>query len=498
MNHDAIPCDLPGPASPRAADVRRAYLRIAQEGLRRMGDRMAHDSAYTSNEHGHFAWDVSLAIRAACLMWHVTGDSAHMEQATTWAQHLADRTDEASGRIDYRGQSGPVWSAGIRYTAGTANVGNWHGLPLRLQAVAERIVVERPSGSTVQVHAIVDREKVWSSPECSVLPEDDTYLPDVLSQRSTVHSVLLDGPAAVDLSGLPAGEYDIEPQRAAHLVHTGMIARSILAVAQMLQGGPASRQNVGPDDLYRLARRALRAHDPDVRAPGGRAWYITPVDFPGRRLGLDLPHNQVVDAATSALILGRHHNDPDLWSLGASITRRFLREMRDYESGALPHPWFYYPVDSPVYEGVLRDEPLRERDVRAVVRGEDSSHATLRVRALAEWRALDSDLVSEETLRAVALSFRRFFMSNTDGNATLRWLSKDMDDAVDRGRADGYAGAWGALAHWDSTLNRRLNSLAYRNPPKSIFGATILSSTEYVALNTKNVTCDVWDQARVD
>ncbi|MFK5690759.1 hypothetical protein ACI3EY_13925, partial [Ornithinimicrobium sp. LYQ92] len=164
MNHDAVPCESPGPASARAADVRQAYLAISQEGLRRMGEKIADDPAYTSNEHGHFAWDISLAIRAACLMWKVTQDPAHMEQATTWARHVADRTDEVAGRTDYRGRSGPVWSAGARYTAGTATVGTLRDLPIRLQAAAERVVIERPSNTTARVHAVVDGERVWSSP----------------------------------------------------------------------------------------------------------------------------------------------------------------------------------------------------------------------------------------------------------------------------------------------------------------------------------------------
>lgn len=489
MDHDSVPFDQPGPASHRIADVRSAYEGLTRHGLHVMGEKVAHDGAYSSNESGHFAWDVSLLIRAACLTWRVTGDPVHLRQATDWAQHIVERTDEALSRVNWRNRVTPAWSTGPRYTAGTAVVGSIGGAPITLQAASERVFIERPSEDTAVVRSIRKDGATWSSPEGSLLPDAPNYLPDLLARRSSIHSVLLRGlPAAIDLRFLSAGEFSIDSQYAAHFVHSGMIARSLIAAAEALEsaGTDSGRSKISAVELYEAARRALLLHDDEIRVRAGQSWYITLQDFPTRRLGLELPHNHVVDAATAFLILGRRLDDKGLRSLGASLTRPFLGELESHQSGNLEQPWYYYPVDSDVFAGVSRDEPMAERVVPAVQRGEDSSHATMRVRALVEWHAINPRLVSAETLSTVALAFRRNFMTAKRGITTLRWLPGAPGDAANGprlGASDTYAGAWGALAPWDSTMKRRINSLAYRHPPVNMFGATVLSAAEILAMN---------------
>src|SRR5690625_471376 len=486
MDHDSVPFDGPRPSSHRIADVNQAYAEITRRGLEIMDEKIEHDPAYSSNESGHFAWDVSLLIRAACLAWRVTGEAVHIHQAARWAKHMADRTDEALNLTNWRGKSMPVWSSGHRYTAGCATLGTIGGVPIDVQGAADSVVFERPDETTAQLHLVRDRETVWSSPKASLLPEDQDYFPDVLARRSSVHAALVRGLwAPMDLTSLPAGRFTLKRQFAAHFVHTGAIARSLIAAAEALDeaGDAASGAAVTSDELFTVAERALLCHDDEIRIRSGQAWYITPEDFPGRRLGLELPHNQVVDAATSFLILGRHRKDKGFRNLGASLTRRFLGEIEAYEVGTLRHPWFYYPVDSDVFFGVTRDGPMAERRIPAVPRGEDSSHATIRVRALVEWKMIDSRLVPDTALSTAALTFRRFFMSKNKGAATLRWLPGDDKTARRRGLADSYSGAWGALAGWDTTIKRRINSMAYRHPPREIFGATVLSATEILAMN---------------
>ncbi len=488
MDHDSITYDLPGPRSHRIADVKEAYAALTRRGLAVMGKAIQTDPDYESNENGHFAWDVSLLIRAACLAWRATSDSIHLEQAVSWAQHLTDRTDEERGHRDWRGRSLPAWSAGSRYTAGTAIIGQIGGAPIRLQAVADKVIIERPSPTTAIVRAIRHGGRTWSSPVASMLPDDANYLPDVLAYRSASFSTLIRGlPAAVDLSALPAGEYTLETQHASHLVHTGLIARALIDAGEALEAAGTSHALPGttPETLFDAAARALLVHDGEIRTRAGQTWYITPEDFPTRRLGLELPHNHVVDAATSFLILGRRRDDKGLRSIGASLTRRFLGEIEAFESGALRHPWFYYPVDSETFFGVSREEPIAERTIPAVPRGEDSSHATMRVRALTEWKALNDKLVPDNALTSTALSFRRYYMSTEKGISTLNWLPGDSDGAPHRGRTDTYAGAWGGLAPWDSSIKRRINSMAYRHPPTTIFGATVLSAAEILAMNSR-------------
>lgn len=486
MDHDAPFSDTPGPKSHRIADVRAACEGFVKDSVAVMREKIEGEAVYGSNESGHLAWDVSLLVRAACLMWRVTHDVSYLHMATGWAVHVVARTDEARSQPDWRGREGPSWSAGARYTAGTAIVGTLHGAPIRLQAAADRIVVERPSARTAVVHTIREGRRVWSSPPASLLPEDANYLPDVLASRSAIFSVQLRGlPGPVDLTFLEPGEHELITQRAAHLVHTGMIARSLVAVADALEssGSIDTISAVSPDELYTAAGRALFVHDRDLRMRTGQPWYVTPPDFPSRRLGLELPHNQVVDCATTLMLLGYRLGDRGLESLGKGLANRFLAEIEDFSSGRIVHPWHYYPPDSDIFLGIAREAPIEERHVAAVQRAEDSSHATLRVRALLEWRAIDPSLVSDSSLRAVALSFRRHYMTSKNGIATLRWLANSERNAPRQGRSDTYPGAWAGLTAWDPTLKRRINSLAYRHPPTQIFGATVLSSVEILAMN---------------
>ena len=487
MDHDSVPYEVADPASHRIADIRKAYREIAREGLAVMNEKITGEPAYNSNENGDLAWDVSYLIRAACLMWRITGESVHLQQAVDWAQHVIERTDEARDLENWRGRRIPAWSAGSRYTAGNAIVGEICGAPIRLQAAADSISIEKPSARTAVVRAVCNGGRAWTSPVTSLLPEDDNYLPDVLARRSASFSVLMRGLAApVDLTGLAAGEFKLQTQHAAHFVHTGLIARSLIAAAEELAAAEPGTvaTDVTPNDLFTAAERALLVHDDEIRTRAGQFWYITLEDFPSRRLGLELPHNQVVDAASSFLILGRRRENKGLRNLGESLVRRFLGEIEAYESGALRHPWFYYPVDSEIFFGVTREEPMAERSIPAVPRGEDSSHATMRVRALTEWKRIDPTIIPDAVLSSAALSFRRHFMTADKGVPTLKWLPGDAKDAPHRGRTDTYTGAWGSLAPWDSTIKRRINSMAYRHPPKAIFGATALSAAEILAMNT--------------
>jgi len=497
MDHDSVPFEISGPRTHRVSDLREAYRRYTERGLVTMAEKIAADRAYASNDAGHFAWDVSYLVRAACIAWRATGDSSHLHWAANWAQHMVERTDEARGVEDWRGRSSPVWSAGSRYTAGTALVGEIGGVPLSLQAMAEGVRIERPSSNTAIIHTHRPDGQGWSSPEASLLPSEKDYLPDVLARRSGMHTVLLRGlPAPVDLTSLPAGEHPLREQVAPHLVHTGLIARSLIEAAATIEDAADDgiSTEVDAEGLYGAALRALLVHDDEIRTRSGQSWYVTPEDFPTRRLGLELPHNQVVDVATSFLLLGRRRGDAGLESLGTSLTRRFLKEIAAHEAGELRHPWFYYPVDADTFSGVSRSVPLAERCVPPVARAEDSSHATMRVRALVEWYAFDQALVSDQALSTTAMTFRRFYMARRNGVATLRWLPGDDSDAPRFGHSDTFSGAWAALAPWDSTIRRRINSMAYRHPPRAVFGATVLSSAEILALNTGTPTCASWGQ----
>lgn len=489
MDYDAVPYDMPGPESHRIADVRSAYEALTARGLHDMGEMIAGTDSYTSNAEGHFAWDISLSIRAACLFWRVTGDSAYLEMAAGWAHHMVDRTDDRLNVENWRGDKVPAWSAGSRYTAGTATVGSIGGAPVSLQAASEQAVIERPSSNSAIIHSIRKDGTTWSSLEGSLSPDSVDYLPDLLARRSSIHSVLLRGlPGPIELSFLRSGEFVMNEQFAPHLVHTGLIARSLIAVAECIDqaGSGSSTSSAEAGELYEAAKRALRVHDDEIRVRDGQPWYTTPADFPGRRLGLDLPHNHVVDVATSFMILGRRLDDESFRSLGISLTRGWLNELDLLKSRAIRHPWYYYPVNSDTFAGTVRDSPIAEREVPGVNRGEDSSHATIRVRALLEWHSLIPRIVTEDTLSTVSLAIRRNYMTTKGGISTLRWLPaapKDAPDAMRLGHTDTYSGAWAALCSWDPPMKRHMNSMAYRHPPKHVFGGTIISAAEIVAMN---------------
>src|SRR5699024_4319172 len=169
--------------------------------------------------------------------------------------------------------------------------------------------------------------------------------------------------------------------------------------------------------------------------------------------------------------------------LGSSLANRFLGEVKQYENGRLRHPWSYYPTGSDSFAGVTRETPITERIVRAIPRGEDSSHATMRARALAEWKAIDETLVPDSAMSAVADAFRRFYFARRDGVANLRWLPADKVDSPRFGYTNTYPGAWGGLAPWSRGIRRLVNSLAYQHPPQAFFGATILSAAGILAMN---------------
>lgn len=491
MDYDSAPHSLPLAASRRVSDVRAAYENLTREGLLSMGNQVSQESTYSSNELGHFAWDISLMIRAACLAWRYSGDLTHLGQAATWSKHIIERTDLARGLTDWRGRSGPVWSAGSRYTAGTVAIGSANNFPITLQATAETVKIERPQPGTVIVHAIRGDGTSWTSPEASLDPTSDDYLPDVLARKSSMYCVLVRGlTTPMDLSFLQAGEYAVSTQHAPHLVHTGMIARAIIDAADALEeaGNPPTLTDVTADDLYFAAREALTYHDDELRVRSGQPWYITPEDFPGRRLAVDLPHNHVADVATAFLLIGRRDSDANIRQLGASLTQPWLQEISRYESGSLPHPWFYYPEGSDAFTGLSRQYPIAERIVQGVPREEDSSHATIRVRALREWHATDPKLVGPQTLRLVGSTLQRNYITKVHSAYSVSWLPRHSDKAAGTsrlGHADSYPGAWANLSLWDSSIRRIVNSLAFRRPPERFFGATVLSAAEITAMNTR-------------
>lgn len=491
MDHDSLPHNLPMAANRRASDIRSAYDNLTREGLRSMGEKLSQEPIYSTNESGHFAWDVSLMIRAACLAWRYSGDLTHLDQAATWSQYIVERTDAARGLTDWRGRSGPVWSAGPRYTAGTVRIGLAAGSPIALQAAAAAVRIERPQPGTAIVHSVRDDGTSWTSPEASLDPISNNYLPDVLARRSSTHSVLVRGLAEpIDLSFLQAGEFTVASQHAPHLVHTGLIARALIDAADALAEAGSSRRlaDVTTDDLYMAAREALAHHNDELRIRRGRTWYITPEDFPGRRLAVELPHNHVADAATCFLLIGRRDADESLRQLGASLTRPWLQEIARYRSGTLPHPWFYYPEGSDAFTGVSRKYPVAEREVPGVPKAEDSSHATMRVRALHDWHTADSALVGPEVLELIAATLQHEFATKHRNAWSLRWLPRSAEKVIEGwrlGHADSYPGAWANLSPWEPSIRNIVNSLAFRRPPDRLFGATVLSAAEIVALNTK-------------
>ena len=452
-----------------------------------MQETVELNPAYSSNEGGHLAWDLALAIRAAGAAWRVGGNKQHLQHLLTWSERLCTSTDEARGALDWRGQSRPVWSAGRRYTAGKAELSLGDGTPLQLQAVADFIEVERPTPQTAVVRAVRGEREDWTSPELSVSPMDPRYLPDELSRATGPYSVLLHGLSeARDLSTLPAGRHVLEEQHAPHLVHTGLIARALLEAAEILDRleGPLPQSNVTPSELRSLAERALISHDAEATFTSGDLWYSTPLDFPTRRLGLELPHNHVVDVASSFLILGRHKHSTGLFEMGSSLTHSFLNELTAHADGLVDHPWNYYPSGSKSFKGVVREFPLAERAVPAASRGEDSSHATMRVRALLDWKFIDEALVPDRLLAAAARTLRECFLSRADKHPTLLLLPGSDASSPRTGQANSYAGAWGGLSAWDASVGNDLNTLAWLYPPNSAFGATLLSAAEILVTNS--------------
>lgn len=488
MDHDATSSSIKAPASLRRDDVRNSYMQFVDEGLRVLDEQIDSNPAYLSNADGHFAWDLSLSIRAACSIWRATGDRKYLAQATRWAAHICNCTDLERGVLDWRGRSRNVWSAGSRYTAGIAVVGSLGDQPIRIQAAADAIVIEKPTIDSARVHAIKNDKIVWSPPEGSLVPSSDKYLPDVLALNSSVSVLLFVGlEERIDLSGIQAGTYTLESQQAPHLVHTGLIARSLLAVAAELDATSPGALNSAtvPAELYRSAELSLSAHDSELRIRSGHRWYVTPTDFPGRRLGMELPHNQVVDAATSLMLIGDRTGNPGHVKVGRELAGSFLREIASYQRGALEHPWWYYRVDSDSFIGGTKSEPIGESVVRPAARAEDSSHATMRIRALADWRAIDDSLVPDQALKVVAASFRDSYLARAKGRSTLRWLPGDAKGAPRMGSCDTYVGSWGKLSVWDSRMRRTLNGIAAKNFPLSYYGATILSAAEIVEMNSR-------------
>lgn len=67
MDNDAPRSTITGPATHRIADVNEANLAFLRHALGSMDRRIGRHRAFDSNAEGHFAWDVSLFIRAACL-----------------------------------------------------------------------------------------------------------------------------------------------------------------------------------------------------------------------------------------------------------------------------------------------------------------------------------------------------------------------------------------------------------------------------------------------
>lgn len=491
MDHDSLSLAVDSPASSRIADIREAYLLFAERGLELMNGHIDAAPIYRSNEEGHLAWDQAQLIQASCLTWRLTGNVDHLGRAAHWASALCEATDEKQGIHDWRGQSGPVWSAGSRYTAGIAEIGLFDSHRVQLQAVADTAIILRPSSTTASVAITRDGRVLWRTPEVSLIPGESTYLPDYCSSRSAIHSVQFHGTnESVDLTAIRPGEYKLEPRRAPHLIHTGLIARSLLDVANALATYP-DRKSLGEtkcEDLIDAAKRAIDYHDSEIIEGSDYAWYITPLGFPGRRTGMWLPHNHVASVITCQLILARQLGDPARLDLARHLSQPFKEEIRRYSEGDLPHPWYYYPVDSDSFDGVNRHRPLNERIVTGAPRAEDSSHATIRVRALAEWKTLDDVIMPDAYMQSLARTFRELYLSGHRDRPTVNWLPSD-NEAERLGQSDTYAGAWSRLAIWDTpNLKRRLNRIAEHNIPTRVFGATVLSAAEIVAVNSTRST----------
>lgn len=488
MQHDAPAVKLKWPSGSQSAVVRDAYAECTRNGLEVMADQIVRMPSTAPNANGHLAWDVSFCVRAACLAWKQTGDAWFLRRAAEWAERICAGTDFNSGLVDWRGRSGPTWSAGSRYTAGIATVGAVSGEPIRVQAAADAVLVERPTPGTARVAAIRDGRVAWEPPEGSVFPDSERYLPDLLSRGSSVHALLFQGmKGPTDLSGMQSGCYDLSPQFASHLVHTGLIAGSLVFLARTLSRAPDGLVEVpiGVQDLMSTARQAIAAHADELIFNNGQPWYVTPLDFPGRRLGMELPHNHVAEIATSLMVIGRNDDDAELVTLGKALALRFISEIEAYDRGENQSPWTYYPLGSDSFKGVQRDVPAGERVVKPASRAEDSSHATMRVRALIDWRELDETLVPDRVLRAVSTTFYDLFLKRKGRAYTQRYMAGDASPEQKVGITDTYVGAWGGLASWNPLLRRTINGIASRNPPGAYFGATVLAAAEIVEMNSR-------------
>lgn len=441
---------------------------------------------YQTNEAGHLAWDVSLSIRAACLAGRVFQDARYHELALKWADRLCVSTDEYRQVQDWRGASQPVWSAGCRYTASVARIETGTTSNYAIQAVGNRIEIERNHESTVVIHVFGADGDKWSSPEASLDADSPDFLPKLLARATSKHAILLRGPSQPqDLRNLQPGSYPLRSQRAAHLVHTGMIARSLLAAAGATKSldGTDSQWRMKANRLRSAAHRAIKVHDPDKYQSAGYAWYRLPRDFPSRRLGMDLPHNQVVDIATCFMLLSNCPGSRCFYFEGESLTHRFINELRADVGGPV-RPWSYYPQNSDSFTGVVRHSPWEEQTVTGVPREEDSSHATMRVRALADWKAIGGTMIPDALVRTAAKSLRHFYRTSGPGNIPrLTQFPKDVDGGMCLPQVNYYPGAWGTLAQWCPGLIGDLNRLAFHHPPGRAYGATILSAAELVAMN---------------
>src|SRR5690625_5793237 len=67
MDFDPLHLDVVPPKSQSTVDIRAAYSEIVPQALAAIGNLIADDHRYTSNEEGHLAWDVSLLVRAVML-----------------------------------------------------------------------------------------------------------------------------------------------------------------------------------------------------------------------------------------------------------------------------------------------------------------------------------------------------------------------------------------------------------------------------------------------
>src|SRR5690625_6575490 len=83
MDFDPLHLDVVPPKSQSTVDIRAAYSEIVPQALAAIGNLIADDHRYTSNEEGHLAWDVSLLVRAAVLSWRTTGRPEHLDRKST-------------------------------------------------------------------------------------------------------------------------------------------------------------------------------------------------------------------------------------------------------------------------------------------------------------------------------------------------------------------------------------------------------------------------------